>query len=60
MYCIVQKYLENLCEFMQINLDVDTTWKEILSRCRTITSYIEYDIGNYKWTYGQVVMLWSS
>ena len=26
---IVQKYLENLCEFMQINLDVDTTWKEI-------------------------------
>ena len=29
-YYIVEKYLENLCEFMQINLDVDTTWKEIL------------------------------
>ena len=27
---IVQKYMENLCEFMQINLDVDTTGKEIL------------------------------
>ena len=30
MYYIVEKYLENLCEFMKINLDVDTTWKEIL------------------------------
>ena len=29
-YYVVQKYLENLCEFMQINLDVDTTCKEIL------------------------------
>ena len=29
-YYIVQKYLENLCEFMQINLDVDAkAWKEI-------------------------------
>ena len=27
---IVQKYLENLCEFMQIYLDVDDTWKEML------------------------------
>ena len=29
-YYVVQKYLENLYEFMQINVDVDTTWKEIL------------------------------
>ena len=29
-YYVVEKYLENLCEFMQINLDADTTWKEIL------------------------------
>ena len=29
-YYIVPKYLDNLCEFMQINLDVDTTWQEIL------------------------------
>jgi hypothetical protein len=29
-YYIVHKYLENLCKFMQNNLDVDTTWNEIL------------------------------
>ena len=55
-YYIVKKYLEILCKFMQINLDVYSSLNEKLYRCITSMSYIECVVVSCKQTNGEVVM----
>ena len=60
LYRNIWRIYVNLCTLIWMQILLGRKYYFMLSRCRTIMRYIECDVRNCIWTYGQVVMLQSS